>query len=117
MYNSCDIAKRIRTKMKEDNIKIGEMLDSCELSKNALSSMDSGFLPRLENLCKIADYLNVSIDYLLGRNEKAAPISVDQDGIKKTLNLMTEEEVDELILFSEYLLYKIKSRPMTDGQE
>ena len=46
-----------------------QMLSDCEISKNALSSMQAGgYLPRLENLIKIADYLNCSIDYLLGRD-------------------------------------------------
>ena len=85
-------------------------------SKGNLTTWKNGNM-RLDHLIKCSEILNLSTDYILGINEKAAPISVDQDGIKKTLNLMTEEEVDELILFSEYLLYKRKSRPMTDGQE
>lgn len=44
------------------------MLADCELSVNTLSTMQSkNYYPKLESLVKIADYLDVSVDYLLGR--------------------------------------------------
>lgn len=47
------------------------MLSDCDLSINTLSSMQAGgYYPRLEAITKIADYLDVSIDYLLGRTDK-----------------------------------------------
>lgn len=46
------------------------MLTACELSKNTLSSMISGgSTPKSENLARIADYLDCSVDYLLGRTD------------------------------------------------
>lgn len=69
MYNSQEVAKKIKSIAKDRSISIGKMLADCELSKNALSSMQAGgYLPRIENIIKIADYLNCSIDSLLGRN-------------------------------------------------
>lgn len=69
MNNSQEVANRIKTIAKSKNIAIGKMLSDCGLSKNTLSTMQSaGFLPRIENLIKISDYLDCSIDYLLGRN-------------------------------------------------
>lgn len=69
MHNSQEVANRIKLIAKEKNIAVGKMLSDCDLSKNALSSMQSGgFLPRLENIIKIADYLDCSVDYLLGRS-------------------------------------------------
>lgn len=69
MYNSQEVAKKIKSIAKDRGISIGKMLADCELSKNALSSMQAGgYLPRIENIIKIADYLNCSIDSLLGRN-------------------------------------------------
>ena len=68
MNNSQEIAIRIKELARTKNMQIGKLLEDCELSKNALSSMKSGgFMPRLENLIKIADKLNCSVDYLLGR--------------------------------------------------
>ncbi len=46
------------------------MLADCGLSVNTLSSMQAGgFYPRLEAIAKIADYLDCSVDYLLGRTD------------------------------------------------
>ena len=68
MRNSQEVAKIIKLLAKSKNISIGKMLEDCEVSKNALSTMLSGgHLPRTENLVKIADYLDCSVDYLLGR--------------------------------------------------
>ena len=70
MYNSQNIANRIKSTAKSKNISIKDMLEACGLSKNALSSMLSGgSTPKSENLAKIADYLDCSVDYLLGRTD------------------------------------------------
>ncbi len=70
MFDSIDIAKRIKETAKKKGLSTGKMLLACDLSKNTLSSMQSGgYNPRLENLTKIADYLDCSVDYLLGRTD------------------------------------------------
>ena len=70
MYLSQNIAERIKLIAKQKNISIKDMLFACELSKNAISSMLSGGSnPKSENLAKIADYLDCSVDYLLGRTD------------------------------------------------
>lgn len=71
MQMSQSIANTIKKLAKEKNIPLGKMLIDCGISKNAISTMQSqGYLPRLENLIKIADCLDCSIDYLLGRETK-----------------------------------------------
>ena len=46
------------------------MLTDCDINKNALYTMQaSGYLPRAEALARIADYLDCSVDYLLGRTD------------------------------------------------
>lgn len=70
MNNSQELAKSIKELAKSKNISIGKMLSDCNLSINTLSSMKSGgYFPRLEALAKIADYLDCSVDYLLGRTD------------------------------------------------
>lgn len=70
MNNSQEVAKTIKKLAKQRNVTIGKMLSDCELSVNTLSSMQSGgYYPRAEAICKIADYLNCSVDYLLGRSD------------------------------------------------
>ena len=70
MQKSQDIATNIKKITKFKKITIGKMLSDCDLSKNTLSTMQSrGYLPRAETLIKIADYLECSVDYLLGRTD------------------------------------------------
>lgn len=70
MYESNNIAERIKLTAKNKNIQIKILLNECNLSKNTLSSMLSGgSTPKSENLAKIADYLDCSVDYLLGRTD------------------------------------------------
>ncbi len=68
MKNSQELAITIKNIAKSKHITIGNMLADCNLSVNTLSSMQSGgYFPRVEALAKIADYLDCSIDFLLGR--------------------------------------------------
>ena len=70
MYKSSNIALRIKSVAKTKNIILKDLLSTCNLSKNTLSSMLSGgSTPKSENLAKIADYLDCSVDYLLGRTD------------------------------------------------
>ena len=70
MHNSQELANIIKKTAKSKNIAVGKMLADCGLSINTLSSMQSGgYYPRLEAIAKIADYLDCSVDYLLGRTD------------------------------------------------
>lgn len=81
MYNSVEIAQRIKSVAKSKNIIIKNMLSECELSKNTLSSMLSGgSIPKSENLAKMADCLGVSVDYLLGRTEEPQTMNQVNNG-------------------------------------
>ena len=70
MYSTQKTVDYIKSIAKIKNISIGKMLSDCGLSKNALSSMQSrGSWLQANNLAKIADYLDCSVDYLLGRTD------------------------------------------------
>ena len=76
-YSSVDIANRIKKILDTKNISASNMLSVLKLNKNALYTMQSGGnMPRSDALAKIADYLDCSVDYLLGRPEqkKEAPL-------------------------------------------
>ena len=99
MYNSQEIVKIIKMKAKKKNKPVGKMLEECELSKNALSSMQSGYLPRIENLVKIADYLDISVDYLLGRTEKSSSseLTENEQELLSIFAKLTPEQQNRLI--------------------
>lgn len=69
-YKSDFVAARIKAILKTKKIAASKMLADCGMNKNALYTMQSdGYLPRLEAVAKIADYLDCSVDYLLGRTD------------------------------------------------
>lgn len=104
MYNTQYTVDTIKKLAKLKNIQIGKMLTECGLNKNALSSMQSrGSWLQANNLAKIADYLCVSVDYLLGRTDiMTLKISSEED-----LIFMGREKTDcyRLLLGSEGLKY------------
>ena len=70
MYSAEEIAKKINLILKDKGLSQKEMLEACELNKNTVSSMlYRNSIPRADNLAKIADYLDCSIDYLMGRTD------------------------------------------------
>ena len=69
MYDSQKIAARIKFRAKQKGIKIGAMLMDCGLGINTVSKMGRGTDILTQNFAKIADYLDCSVDYLLGRTD------------------------------------------------
>ncbi len=69
MYNSNNIAGRIKTLAKNKNIVIKVMLEELGLGSNTMSAMYHGKSLASDSLARIADYLGCSVDYLLGRTD------------------------------------------------
>ena len=69
MYKSNIIAENIKQVAKSSNIQLKIMLKELQLNKNTLSSMYNGSMIKSDSLAKIADYLDCSVDYLLGRTD------------------------------------------------
>jgi len=68
MYNSNNIAERIKYLAKERQITIKQLLEDVGLGFNTMSNMKTS-VPKADNLAKIADRLDCSVDYLLGRTD------------------------------------------------
>ena len=69
-YEATIIAERIKQLLKAKKTPASKMLIECNINKDALNTMHSkGYLPRLDAIARIADYLDVSVDYLLGRTD------------------------------------------------
>lgn len=69
MYNSQKIANRIKSRAKEKKISVSTVLATCELGKNTVSKIGQGTDILTLNFAKIADCLDCSVDYLLGRTD------------------------------------------------
>jgi len=69
MNHAQQIAIRIKQSAKEKNIPIKQLLEKCELNINTISELSKGKQISYLSFAKIADYLGVSADYLLGRTD------------------------------------------------
>ncbi|MDE5582696.1 MAG: helix-turn-helix transcriptional regulator [Ruminococcus sp.] len=75
MNNPQEIANLIRFQTSTQKINISQMFTNIGLGKNTLSNLDNGSMIKADSLGKIADYLNVSVDYLLGRTSNSQGMS------------------------------------------
>ncbi|MGN1223898.1 MAG: helix-turn-helix domain-containing protein [Ruminococcus sp.] len=69
VYVSSEIAARIKFMAKQKNVTVYAMLEAIELGKNTMANFKTS-MPKADNLAKIADYLDCSVDYLLGRTDE-----------------------------------------------
>ncbi len=69
MYESTKVAENIKVTAKVRGKQLKEMLSELKLNKNTLSNMYNGSMLKGDSLARIADYLDCSVDYLLGRTD------------------------------------------------
>lgn len=69
LYNSPFVANRIKEYAKLKNIPLKDILSACGLGSNTFSHMLHGKSLAFNSLALIADYLDCSVDYLLGRTD------------------------------------------------
>lgn len=69
MYNSQEIAERIKVRCKVQGKTLRSVLTACGLGINTVSKIANGTDILTLNFAKIADELDCSVDYLLGRTE------------------------------------------------
>ena len=63
-------AQRIKARGKEQGVSVAAMLAQCEIRKSLIYDMEKrDWTPSVEVFSKIADYLDCSVDYLLGRTD------------------------------------------------
>ena len=69
MYDSQKLLERIKSVAKEKGIRVKNVLSACDLNPNTLNQISDKKGLSSFSLAKIADYLECSVDYLLGRTE------------------------------------------------
>ena len=75
MYESPYIANSIKLTAKEKGIALKDMLSDLSLGSNTISHMRHNKMISADSLARIADYLDVSVDYLLGRTVSPSELS------------------------------------------
>ena len=106
MYNSQETIFRIKQRAKEQGIAILDLQAKCDLGRNAISQAakcQDGMKAR--NLFAIAEVLNCSVDYLLGRTDNPTVSGNNISNVKTTItgtqaNVIQETDTD---------LYEIKA--------
>ena len=70
LYITREIADRIKSRAKFQKVAMKDMLSDCDMNINAISEFGKGKQLSCISLARIADYLDCSVDYLLGRTDK-----------------------------------------------
>lgn len=82
-----ELYNKIAALCAEKGITVTELCRQCEISRASLSDLKVG---RKKNLSKIADYLNVPIEFLLNMEQKETPVLTrrDERDIAKRLDMI-----------------------------
>jgi len=116
MYITQDIAKRIKSRLKTQQTNTKTMLSDLNMGINAISEFSKGSQMSCISLARIADYLDCSVDYLLGRTEQPSSTVNNIEGnvtgnavmqgshssnvtVTNGASALTEEETELLRLF------------------
>lgn len=84
-YNAVDVKERIRNEIIKNGYIPYKFLPSIGLAASTLDKANKS-MPKADNLARIADALFVSVDYLLGREERAVPASAEPiSKVEKTI--------------------------------
>ena len=64
------LSDRIKTTCKKRNVAVKKALSCCELNRNFIYDLEKGgSFPSYDKISRLADYLDCSVDYLLGRTD------------------------------------------------
>lgn len=128
MYNSQETADKISFVARQKKLPLKELLSACDLGINSISNMRKGQKIAAESLGLIAEQLEVSVDYLLGRttvhevnhgnvyNVHNSPLSAQ--GYNNTVNVTqantehADSMVDEMLKQFETLSFADKAEIM-----
>ena len=67
LYDSIALAENIKIQAKARNVQLKDMFAELDLSKGTLSNLRLGKKISADSLARIADYLDCSMDFLMGR--------------------------------------------------
>lgn len=101
---------RLLALCQENNEKITPVIKKLGLSAGSIARWRNGTVPDGNTICKIAEYFNVSSDYLLEKTDiKKSPSEADEDRILKGeiakifSNLLPEQQ-EQAKVYLRYLL-------------
>lgn len=111
-YDALELAKRISAYAKQNKILTSRMLEACNLGVNTLSHMRHGKKCSYETIAKMADYLDCSVDFLLGRTDEPSSHKISKGTTAKIIELHklgTMENGKKLIFTAAYSTDNVKA--------
>lgn len=99
MYNSQTIAENIKTIAKSKGIQVKAMLMALNMATTTLQNMLKS-MPKADTLAKIADYLDVSVDYLLGRQVSTPELSETESELLSLFRACPDADKENIILLA-----------------
>ena len=81
----------IKKLCKENGVTVTKLEREIKIAKGSLCKVNTN-KPSMEKVQKIADYFNVSVDYLMGAEEKEDPIYYNNEETAKLAQEMFEDE-------------------------
>lgn len=102
-YKYLEFGNRLKALRECKNIKQGKFADKIGITRQSMGNYENGKqYPTIEIMIKMADCLDCSLDYLLGRtDESGMPISSLEDTrlskLRHFLDMLTEDEAEYLI--------------------
>lgn len=106
--------ERLRKLRKEKGLLQRELAEKLNLSRVAITHYEQGKrFPELDTLHKMADFFNVSVDYLIGRTDDKNNSGIETLAAHRSddpLNELPEEARKSLEEFKEFILRKYGKR-------
>lgn len=94
LYDSIALAENIKIQAKARNIQLKDMYAELGMSKGVLSNLRTGRMIAADSLARIADYLDCSMDFLMGRTVDPAVQRME----------LTDEERQKVTDFLQFIL-------------
>ena len=102
MFSREIFASRLTNLCKEAGITNAAFADSCGITPGALSMLQkANRSPSVELLCKMADLLGVTVDYLSGRD--GAPSPKETDTLYLEISALAPSDREEVIRYARYV--------------
>lgn len=93
------VGMNIKELREQEGVSQKQLAEAVRLAQNTLSQFETGKRePDLSTTQRIADYFGVSVDYLLGRNDKKRPTPVTESGLSDRLQAPYMQEIHDTLL-------------------
>lgn len=116
MYNSTEIANNIKQIAKDKGIVLKTMFHEIGIGENTMANFKKS-MPKVDTLGKIADYLNVSMDYLTGRTKEPVQIMNNNSTINGGIQTQNYNNSAELNGLQKEMIEAMEQLPKTKQLE